>query len=271
LRLTHPFPSILDGVATAVLALFAGAPPVEAVRLGIAMTALQAAIGAVNDLADAEADAVAKPSKPIPAGLVTRRSAAALAIGALALGLGLSAPSGWGTVAIAAAGLAVGLAYDLWLKGTAWSWLPFAVGIPVLPVYAWYGGTGSVPDEFVILIPAAVAAGAALAIGNARADVEDDLASGISSVATALGPRRAWAAEVVILALVGGVAVVSAAVGGAQVVEIAVLGVVAVVPLAAALLSFDVPPAARERAWEAEAVGVAALAAAWVWAVLASI
>ena len=35
--------------------------------------------------------------------------------------------------------IAIGLAYDLRLKGTAWSWLPFAVGIPILPVYRLAG------------------------------------------------------------------------------------------------------------------------------------
>ena len=30
-------------------------------------------------------------------------------------------------------------------KGTAWSWLPFAVGIPLLPVYGWLGAAGALP------------------------------------------------------------------------------------------------------------------------------
>ena len=38
--------------------------------------------------------------------------------------------------------LGVGLLYDLRLRGTALSWFPFAVGIPLLPVYAWLGATG---------------------------------------------------------------------------------------------------------------------------------
>ena len=38
-------------------------------------------------------------------------------------------------------------------EGTAWSWLPFAVGIPILPVYGWLGATGSLPGLFHRLVP----------------------------------------------------------------------------------------------------------------------
>ena len=268
-RLVHPFPSLLDGLATAALALVAGAAAPDAIRLGVAMTALQFGIGAVNDFRDAPADALGKPAKPIPSGLVPPWLATAVAIGAVSAGISLSVPSGWGTVAIALAGLAVGLSYDLWLKGTAWSWLPFALGIPLLPVYAWYGATGSVPPAFAILIPAAVAAGAALAIGNARADAERDAESGVESIATALGPGRAWAVQIAILAAVGIVAVASAAVAGATIGQLVLIGGAALVPVLAAVASRNIGPTARERAWELEAVGVAALGVAWLWVALA--
>jgi 4-hydroxybenzoate polyprenyltransferase len=260
---------LLDGLATGALAVVAGAAAPDAVRLGIAMTALQAGIGAVNDLRDAPTDAAGKPAKPIPSGLVTRRLAAAVAVVAIGVGIGLSIPSGWETVAIALAGLGVGLAYDLGLKGTAWSWLPFAAGVPLLPVYAWYGGTGSLPAAFAILVPAAMAAGAALAIGNARADAERDAESGVESIATALGPRRAWATQVAILAAVGVVAVASAAAAGATIGELGLIGAAALVPVIPAVVSRDVAPGTRELAWEVQAVGIAALGVAWLWVALA--
>jgi 4-hydroxybenzoate polyprenyltransferase len=269
LRLTHPFPSFLDGLATAVIALLAGASTGDAARLGAAMVALQASIGVTNDISDAPADAVAKPAKPIPAGLVSARAAGVLAVLLAVVGLALSAVSGWGTLGVAAAGLGVGLVYDVRLKGTAWSWLPFAVGIPLLPVYAWYGGTGSLPASFAVLVPAAMAAGAALAIGNARADAEADRASGVASIATALGPRRAWALEVTILLVVGVVAVASAALVDGSTGRVAIVAAAALVPVGAALASRHRTPAGRERAWEAEAIGVAALGAAWLWVAVA--
>ena len=59
-------------------------------------------------------------------------------------------------------------------KGTAWSWLPFAVGIPLLPVYGWLGAAGALPAFFAVLVPVAMLAGAALAIANARRRLERD-------------------------------------------------------------------------------------------------
>ena len=133
-------------------------------------------------------------------------------------------PSGPGLVALAGAVLAIGYAYDLRAKGTAWSWLPFAIGIPLLPVFAWFGTTGELPGSFAILLPAAVAAGAALAIANALADVERDRAAGLRSVALRLGPERAWTVQAVLLAAVVAAALVSSwaddAGGVAMVVEL---------------------------------------------------
>ena len=129
------------------------------------------------------------------------------------------------------------------------------------------GRPGRCPPAFAVLVPVAVAAGAALAIGNARADVERDAASGVASIAIALGPRRAWAVQVVILAAVGVVAVGSAAPwrGAAARPGRPDRRRRPGPPLAAAA-SRDLRPAALERAWEVEAIGVAALGVAWLWA-----
>ena len=249
--------------------MVAGAAAPDAVRLAVAMTALQAGIGATNDLADAAADATGKPAKPIPSGLVSRQQATVVAVAAIAVGIGLTVPSGWGTVAIAVLGVGVGLAYDLRLKGTAWSWLPFALGVPLLAVYAWYGAVGALPGVFAVLVPAAVAAGAALAIGNARADLERDEASGVASIATRLGPEAAWVVQVALFGGIGAVALLSAGLSGATSAEGLLVGLAALVPLIAAIGSHGLSPAGRERAWEAEAIGVAALGVAWLWVALA--
>jgi 4-hydroxybenzoate polyprenyltransferase len=233
------------------------------------MTSIQVAIGTVNDLVDAPADAIAKPAKPIPSGLVPARAARLLATIAVGVAVVLSIPSGWGTVALGLVCLAVGLTYDLALKGTAWSWLPFAVGIPLLPVFAWYGAVGMLPAPFAVLIPTAVAAGAALAIGNAIADLERDEASGVTSIATALGAERAWRAQVVLLIAVGLAALVSAAVLRATLAQLAIVALAAVLPVAAAVAGRGRSPGGRERAWEAEAIGVALLAVAWIWVAIA--
>ena len=142
-----------------------------AVFLAGTMTLLQLGIGTTNDVVDAAHDAGRKPGKPIPAGLVAPGSARVAAVACFAGGALLAATVIPALVALSLLVIAIGLAYDLRLKGTARSWLPFAVGILVLPVYGWLGATGSLAPAFAALIPAAVLAGAALAIGNSLVDV----------------------------------------------------------------------------------------------------
>lgn len=250
------------------VALLAGAAADEALRLGLAMTALQFGIGATNDLVDAPRDAGHKPGKPIPAGLVGRRSAGAIAIGSFAAGLVLTIPAGTATLTLAAAVIGIGLAYDLALKGTPWSWLPFALGIPILPVFGWLGATGTVPQVFALLVPVAVAAGAALAIANALADVERDRAAGVRSIATSLGPSRAWMTQAGLVVTIVVIAVVSAAVLGASTGQVALIAAAGCLPIAGAGLGRGGGAARRERAWQLEAIGMAALAVAWIWALL---
>jgi 4-hydroxybenzoate polyprenyltransferase len=250
------------------VALLAGATIVDALRLAAAMTLLQAGIGAANDLVDAPRDAGLKPGKPIPAGVVRPRAAQAIAIGAFATGLALAIPSGAATVGLAVTVIAIGLVYDLRLKGTPLSWLPFAVGIPVLPLFGWLGTTGSLPPAFAVLIPAAVAAGTGLAIANGLADVERDRAAGVSSAAVALGRSRAWRLEAILLAAVASAAVGSAALLGATAGKVLLVAVSGCLPLAGVLLGRSEEASRRERGWEIAAVGIAVLAIAWILVLL---
>jgi len=263
-RLVHPFPSLLDALIAAALTSVAGGSALTSLRLGAAMFALQAAIGTLNDLVDERFDRLAKPAKPIPSGLVGRGRARALAIGLTAIGLVLAAVSGPVVLAIALVGLGIGVAYDLRIKGTIWSWLPFAVGVPLLPVFAWMGGAGDLPPAFTLLLPAGVAAGASLAIANLLADADRDRASGVETLATRLGATAAWRIGATLAALVVAVAFVSmVALGGGGVgVAVAATGGI----LIGGGLAFGRSASARlrERGWELQATGVGLLAAGWV-------
>jgi 4-hydroxybenzoate polyprenyltransferase len=232
------------------------------------MTCIQAGIGATNDLVDAERDAGLKPGKPIPRGLVGRGLAQVVAVAAFAAGLILAAGSAPILVVLGVVTIGIGLLYDLRLKGTPWSWLPFAVGIPILPIFGWLGVTHSLPAPFLVLVPASVVAGAALAIANGAADAERDRAAGVASIATALGPARAWLVHASLLAVVIAAAVVSTALSDASLAQLGLIAAVSVVPAAAAVAGRGGGSARRERAWELEAVGVALLGVAWGWAVL---
>jgi 4-hydroxybenzoate polyprenyltransferase len=239
------------------------------VRLGLSMVALQASIGALNDLVDAPIDAGRKPGKPIPAGQTSSVTARWVVSGSAALGLVLALPSGPGPVALAVVGLAIGYGYDLVAKGTAWSWLPFALGLPLLPIFGWYGATGTLPAAFAILVPASILAGAALAIANALADELRDESAGIGSVVIWLGARRAWAVDAGLQVVVGLVALSSLRLSGgtiaAEATAILSFGVV----LAGVALGRSASALRRERGWEIQALGVALLGASWLWGIAA--
>lgn len=266
-RLVHPFPSLLAAFVTAAIAVAAGGEPGTVARLALAMLAIQFAIGAVNDLADAQRDAGAKRAKPLPAGLVSRGAARVVAVGTLVLGLGLAASVGLGVLGLAALGAGAGVAYDLRLKGSPFAWLPYAVGIPLLPLFAWLGATRSIPGAILVAAGVAVPAGAALALANELPDLERDARAGLSSVGQALGRRRTWAVGAILHGAVAGSAVIGFDVlGGRPDLWPALLGALGLLGVGVAL-GAGASVGRRQRGWEVQAVAIGLLAAVWLAAV----
>ena len=235
------------------------------------MTLLQLAIGTLNDVVDAPSDAGRKPGKPIPAGFVPADVARNAAIGLAVAGTLLAGSVSATLAVLSVVVVGIGLWYDLRLKGTPWSWLPFAVGIPILPVYGWLGATGSLSPAFLVLVPAAVAGGAALAISNSLVDVERDVAAGRSSVAADLGPVRAAGVATALVAGVGAAATLTAWLAGATAPQLVGLLGSGAVALVGAAMAPGRAPAEREWAWRAEAIALAAMAVLWIAAVLRSV
>jgi 4-hydroxybenzoate polyprenyltransferase len=264
IRLVHPFPSLLDGVVVAAVAAAAGASPARALGLGLSMTALQMSIGALNDIHDAPDDAGHKPGKPIPAGLVSVPAAWTVVVAGAALGVAVGALADVRIGALAIVVLLIGYSYDLVAKGTPWSWLPFAVGIPLLPVYGWLGAAGALPSFFVALVPMAVLAGAALAIANARADLERDVATTTVSIATRLGVEGSWRLHAALWSVTLIVALAWLVFRGVGLAQIAPVVAAAGLIGAAVAWSRDSGPAGRERAWQFEAAGGALALLAWL-------
>jgi len=270
----------VNAVATGGIAVLAGADPATALRLAASMACLQASIGTVNDLVDAPLDAVSKPGKPLVAGHLSGSAARAWAGLTLVLGLIVAAPSGLPTVGVAAVGVGLGYAYDVGLSRTALSWLPLSVALPLVPIFAWLGSTGTVPPGLAALVPVAVLAGGALMVGNGLVDVERDAPAGKATVVVRFGPRRAWlahalalaAAVALALALAPGGEVGAAASGGGTRPAISLLAQARTfgVPLGGALIAVGAwllarPRASvRERGWELEAIGTAVLGLGWL-------
>lgn len=271
-RLVHPFPSLLNGAIAAAVALVAGGGWLTSLRLGLAMAALQFSIGTLNDLLDADRDAGRSPPKPIPGGSVSVRTARIVWVATAIAGLLLVVPSGAATLLVAALGLGIGYVYDRFGRGTAWSWLPFALGIPLVPVYGWIGTGEPLPWMFAILVPSAMLAGASLAISNAAADLERDVAAGAESVATRLGLARAWMASLALVAVpvafMLGPLLAESLQAPTVVGVVAALGVVGSgLWLGATVGRRRATPAQRQAAWEIQAAGMGLFATIWLVAV----
>jgi 4-hydroxybenzoate polyprenyltransferase len=260
-RLVHPFPSALDAAVTLALALLAGASAGRAALLGASMLAIQFSIGVFNDVLDAPADAIARRSKPIADGRVAARTALGVGSGCGLLGLALAGLAGPATGLVACAGYGIGLAYDVRLKASPWSWLPYAAGIPLLPVFAWVGATGDLPAPILVLAGLAVLGGTSLAIANSLADAGRDAASRTRTVATALGQARALRLGAMLSLVVGAIAMISAVAVAGWIPGTWLTAAGAVALVAGIALGFR---GRLQRAWEVQAIALAILAAGWV-------
>jgi 4-hydroxybenzoate polyprenyltransferase len=238
------------------------------------MLGIQLSIGALNDAVDAPLDAVEKPRKPVPAGLVARSTALRIAVLAGAAGLALSAPSGAATVVVAGTGAALGYLYDLRLSRTPLSWLPLALALPLLPVHAWLGVTGTIPPGLLTLVPTAGLAGAGLALANGLVDAERDARTGRLGAVVVVGRQRAWLGHAIVMLAVAAAAVFVAP----PVLEAGYLATLRSggVVLGAAALGLGAAALAarsatiRERGWELEAIGILAIGLAWLAGTAAS-
>jgi 4-hydroxybenzoate polyprenyltransferase len=194
-RLLHAFPVAMNGVAAAAFACLAarGWPGWRALLLIVAaIVGSQATVGVVNDLRDRDLDAVAKPHKPLVAGRVSVRGAyvigAAMLLVALVAGGALGVTSFFLVIAMTAAGLI----YDLWLKRTAVSFLPYILGMPILPIWAWIC-VRPAPSRLWLTYPLGVLIGFGLHLANALPDAERDAAGGVRGVVQVVGARVALA------------------------------------------------------------------------------
>ncbi len=178
----------------------------------LAVLAGQLVIGWSNDLLDAGRDRqVARPDKPLATGAVsTRAVATALALAAVAAVV-LSAALGWraGLLHLVAV-VGGGLAYNLGLKATAWSWLPYAAAFGALPAVVTLSGTP--PQASPAWLPIAGATlGVAAHFLNTLPDLDDDAATGIRGLPHRVGPRAAQLTATLLLVAASTAAVVGPA------------------------------------------------------------
>jgi 4-hydroxybenzoate polyprenyltransferase len=194
--LGHPGPSLLVTLVFVAIAGLAGRSVPDATRvlqLVGTMLPIQLCIGVVNDVVDLPADAVAQPYKPLARGVVARLTAAWIGAVLGVVGLGVAATINLATLGLGAAALGAGLAYDLGLRRTVLSWVPWWGGMAVLPLAA-YASAGAIPSRLLILIPLSALIAVGLHLANAQPDIDADRVAGVRSLPVVVGVRAArWA------------------------------------------------------------------------------
>jgi 4-hydroxybenzoate polyprenyltransferase len=200
---SHPLPSAAVTAFAAALGAKAGLSAWTLVLLVAAILSGQLSIGWLNDYVDRDADrSTARAEKPLAAGLVgptaVRRAFFLASLTCVVTSLGLGVRPGL----LHLAAVASAYSYDLRLKRTVMSWVPFAFSFGLLPcVVTTALPGGAFPDPAIVLAGAALGVGAHLA--NTVKDTEADALTGVRGFPQRIGPRRSLLLAACCVAIAG--------------------------------------------------------------------
>jgi 4-hydroxybenzoate polyprenyltransferase len=186
---THPLPCLAVTALVTALAISAGIHGRSALLAGAVLCG-QLSVGWSNDAIDAPLDRqAARPDKPIATGAVSRRTVAWCAGIALAADVPLSLSLGRrpGLFHLAAVGLA--WSYNLGLKRTVVSPVPYAVAFGLVPVVVAAMLPGA-PAPAGVLIIGGACCGVAAHFANTVGDAAEDAMTGVRGLPQRLGPAR---------------------------------------------------------------------------------
>jgi 4-hydroxybenzoate polyprenyltransferase len=235
LRAAHLGPTVAVTAVAGLLAVSAHLEPGKQLLVVLAVLSGQLTIGWSNDLIDTRRDRqVGRADKPLATGELRRGTVltgvAVSAICCVVFSLALGWRSG---LCHLGPGVGAGLAYNLGLKGTRWSWLPYAVAFAALPAVVTFARQPPGLPPWPVL-----AAGALLGVGahlvNVLPDLADDAATGIRGLPHRLGALASQRTATTVLVL-GSLIVVLGPAGVPDVwgwAALGVTGLLAVVALA---------------------------------------
>lgn len=184
----HPAPAVAVTVLTGLLAVAAGHGLGSGAVVVAAVATGQLGIGWSNDLVDAERDRrVGRADKPLATGAVAERTVRFATAASLVACVVLSVACGWRSALVhLGLGVASGWAYNLGVKRTVWSAVPYAIAFGALPAVV------SLALPHPTWPPAwMVATGTLLGVGahllNALPDLADDEVTGVHGLPQRLG------------------------------------------------------------------------------------
>ncbi|MRJ77756.1 hypothetical protein GEV29_14525 [Aeromicrobium sp. SMF47] len=229
-RSSHPEPALAVTLVAMLLATTWDASPGTALLIGVAALTGQLTVGWTNDLVDLDRDRRAgRQDKPIATGElrpgVVRAAVTVAVVATVVASLALGVLPGTLHLALVAGGWA----YNLGLKRTVLSWLPYAACFGGLPVVVSLASRDEPGPWWTVVAGALLGTGAHLV--NAVPDLEDDRLTGVRGLPHRLGARRSIDVATALL-LIGTVVTVLVPVRGLD--PVAVVALVAAGALALA-------------------------------------
>ena len=201
----HPGPTLVVTAAITGLALSLGRGPIGGLAVLLAVLSGQLSVGWANDAYDSERDRQSQRwDKPVVRGWVSERTLWVAAGTAAAACVPLSLLAGGvigGTAHIVA--VASAWSYDLWLKTTPWSFVPYMVSFGLFVPFLTYGLTPPQPPAtWAVGTLSLLGLGAHLA--NGIPDIDSDRATDSDGLVGRLGRR--WSANLAVVALLAATA-----------------------------------------------------------------
>lgn len=199
LRACHPEPTIAVTAVATALAATLGRGAAGTLAVALAVLTGQLSVGWHNDYLDRDRDVrVGRTDKPVVRGAVrptTVRNAAGVAVAAT---VPLSLLSGIAPGLLHVAAVVSAWTYNLWLKNTPASVLPYTVSFGLLPAFVVAGSPGHpVPPVWLVAAGALLGSGAHFA--NVLPDLADDVHTGIRGLPHRLGADGSRAAAALLL------------------------------------------------------------------------
>ncbi|MCU1440679.1 MAG: 1,4-dihydroxy-2-naphthoate prenyltransferase [Rhodoglobus sp.] len=188
---THPIPGLAVTAIAVILGIGVGLSFERVVLLGLAFLANQVSVGLSNDWIDADRDrAVGRTDKPVAQGRIGAGAVRNAAFIGAALAILLTTPLGWPATIAHAVFIASAWSYNVVLKSTPLSVLPYIVSFGLLPLVV----TLALPEP-AAASPWAMLAGALLGVSahfaNVLPDLADDAATGVRGLPHRVGRRAA--------------------------------------------------------------------------------
>ncbi|MCP2193537.1 4-hydroxybenzoate polyprenyltransferase [Williamsia deligens] len=210
MRAGHPEPGLAVTGLTVALAAFAGLPAHRIAVLAVAVLSGQLLVGWTNDLIDVATDREAgRDEKPLVGGtLRVRAVGSAVAVGGVVCAV-FSLLCGPAAAAVHLLGVVAALLYNVGLKATVVSWVPYLVAFGSLPVAVGLTDRPTeLPPVWVVVVAGLLGVGAHLL--NVYPDLEADAVTDVRGLPQRLGRRGIPVATTVVMTAATAVAVVGA-------------------------------------------------------------